>query len=89
MGTGDEGRVIGAVICGNEDINKLRWVILSADAVNKLANDFSFVPGRDQNGVTVYFNRAVGPVFSKQRDRNIKKLVRIADEKQAHDYKVY
>ena len=87
VGAGDLCGSVAAPVSRHEDPDLLRRIGLRAQTVNERANHCRFIMGRDQNCKCVIRIRFRCFPFScrQPRQRDIRELVGIAHEKQAHD----
>ena len=64
---------------------------LSAQAAQQPADDLRLVPGADQHGVAIGHRRGLRLLPGPQQpgDRDIDKLIKIADQKRETDHKIH
>ena len=86
VGAGDDGGGVGAVVRHHVGVQQLRGVVLSADAVQELADDGLLVPGGDEDRDPVPGGGGLGLFgLCEKADGEIHELIGIAKEEERHD----
>lgn len=87
--TGYLGGAVAAVVRAYYDVDKVLGIVLRADAVDELAYDGLLVSRGDEhrNALAAAFEIRIFPL-SQEPDGYVCELIRIAQKKYAHYYKV-
>ena len=79
------GGAVGAVVRHHESDEAVRRVVLAADAVQQVADHRLLVSGGDEHRVAADGGRRLGPLPAQKSDRDIEKLVGVAQKEEDAD----